>query len=124
VVGLTLRTPVIVHEPRVGCRHHNPKFLKWNGIFGATLAWSLCMGSTFNTSITIQAISRSPPQTRSLPIAILIVALASFGDDARCLFGGQDVLTTKAKQGALPPSFVKLALEALAPAAEGPKRLS
>jgi hypothetical protein len=32
-------------------------------------------------------------------------------------------LTTKAKQGALPPSFVKLALEALAPVA-GPKALS
>jgi len=32
-------------------------------------------------------------------------------------------LTTKAKQGALPPSFVKLALDALAPVA-GPKALS
>jgi hypothetical protein len=36
---------------------------------------------------------------------------------------GTAYLTTKAKQGALPPSFVKLALEALAPAA-GPKALS
>jgi hypothetical protein len=35
----------------------------------------------------------------------------------------QSALTTKARQGALPPSFVKLALEALAPAT-GPKALS
>jgi hypothetical protein len=32
-------------------------------------------------------------------------------------------LTTKARQGALPPSFVKLAVEALAPTA-GPRALS